>query len=154
MVKDSLRRVTTMKTHRYSTRGAILLVVAWLFVSAFVSGQVSGADPRSPHAVAPTQTPARLIIRRNPNLGFNVIVRLWIDGQPAGSIGYGHTFEGCLPPGHHVLAVLATPSPRWPIPWQVPLEVQSGQTYRFTAVGDNAGNLILDGRCGFPRRVQ
>ena len=143
-----------MKTHRYSTRGAILLVVAWLFVSAFVSGQVLGADPRSPHAVAPTEAPARLIIRRNPNLGFNVIVRLWIDGQPAGSIGYGHTFEGFLAPGHHVLAVLASPSPRWPVPWQLPVDVRSGQTYGFTAVTDGSGNLILDGRFGFPPRVQ
>src|SRR5205807_9385623 len=121
MVKDSLRRVTTMKTHRYSTRCAILLLVAWLSFSGFVSGQAVGADPRSPHAVAPSQAPARLIIRRNPNLGFNVIVRLWIDGQPAGSIGYGHTYDGFLTPGRHVLAVLATPSPRSPIPWQLPL---------------------------------
>jgi len=143
-----------MKTHRYSTRGAILLLVAWLFVSAFVSGQVLGADPRSPHAVAPSQAPARLIIRRNPNLGVNVIVRLWIDGQPAGSIGYGHTFEGFLAPGHHVLAVLASPSPRWPIPWQLPVAVRSGETYGFTAVTDGSGTLILDGRFGFPPRVQ
>jgi len=143
-----------MKTHRYSSRGAILLLVAWLFFSAFVSGQVFGADPRSPHAVAPSQAPARLIIRRNPNLGVNVIVRLWIDGQPAGSIGYGHTFEGFLAPGHHVLAVLASPNARWPVPWQLPVDVRSGQTYGFTAVTDGSGNLILDGRFGFPPRVQ
>ena len=143
-----------MKTHRYSTRGAILLVVAWLFFSAFVSGQVLGADPRSPRFVQPPGAPARLVIKRNPNLGFNVIVRLWIDGQPAGSIGYGHTFEGFLAPGHHVLAVLASPSPRWPVPWQLPVDVRSGQTYGFTAVTNGSGNLILDGRFGFPPRVQ
>ena len=143
-----------MKTHRYSTRGAILLLVAWLSFSGFVSGQVLGADPRSPHAVAPSQAPARLIIRRNPNLGVNVIVRLWIDGQPAGSIGYGNTFEGFLAPGHHVLAVLASPNARWPVPWQLPVDVRSGQTYGFTAVTDGSGNLILDGRFGFPPRVQ
>src|SRR5207248_11035556 len=108
-----------MKTHRCSTRGAILLLVVWLFFSAFVSGQVLGADPRSPHAVAPSQAPARLIIRRNPNLGVNVIVRLWIDGKPAGSIGYGHTYEGILTPGRHVLAVLASRSPSPALPWRV-----------------------------------
>jgi hypothetical protein len=143
-----------MKTQSYSTRSAILLLMISLFFSAFVAGQATGADPRSPHAVAPSQAPARLIIRRNPNLGFNVIVRLWIDGRSAASIGYGHTFESFLAPGHHVLAVLATPSPRWPLPWQLPLDVQSGQTYGFTAVGDSSGNLILDGRFGFPPRVQ
>ncbi len=144
--------VTTMKTHSYLS--AILLLMVSLFFSTFVAGQATGADPRSPHAVAPNQAPARLIMRRNPNLGFNVIVQLWIDGRPAGSIGYGHTFEGFLEPGHHVLGSMATPSPRWPIPWQLPLNVQSGHTYSFTAVGDGSGNLILNGRFGFPPRVQ
>jgi hypothetical protein len=144
-----------MKTRSYSTYRAILLVMAWLFFNALAAGQVMGADPRPAHAVVqPAKAPARLIIRRNPNLGFNVIVRLWIDGQPAGPIGYGHTFDGVLAPGHHVLAVLASPNPRWPIPWQLPLDVRSGQTYGFTAVTDGSGNLILDGRFGFPPRVQ
>ena len=144
-----------MKTYSYSTRGAILLLTAWVSFSAFVRGQVFGADPRPPHVVAqPAKAPAHLIIRRNPNLGFNVIVQLWIDGQRAGSIGYGHTYEGFLAPGHHVLAVLASPSPRWSTPWQLPLDVRSGQTYGFTAVTDGSGNLILDGRFGFPLRVQ
>src|SRR5438552_12869387 len=143
-----------MKTHNYSTRSAILVLIVSLFFSAFVAGSATGADPRSPHAAAPSQAPARLVIKRNPNLGFNVIVRLWIDGQPAGSIGYGHTFEGFLAPGHHVLAVLASPRPRWPVPWQPPVDVRTGQTYGFTAVTNGAGNLILDGRFGFPPRVQ
>ena len=144
-----------MKTHHYySPRSAILLLMVSLFFSAFVAGRATGAGPRSPHAVASSQASARLIIRRNPNLGVNVIVRLWIDGQPAAPIGYGHTFKGFLAPGHHVLAVLASPSPRWPIPWQLPVDVRSGQTYGFTAVTDGSGNLILDGRFGFPPRVQ
>src|SRR5881628_3910723 len=128
-----------MKTHNYSSRSAILLLVASLFFSAFVAGHAVGADPRSPHAAAPSQAPARLIIRRNPNLGFNVIVQLWIDGQRGGSIGYGHTYEGFLAPGHHVLAVLASPNPRSPTPSQLPLDARGGQTYGFTAVTDGSG---------------
>jgi hypothetical protein len=147
-------RVTTIKTYNYNTCTVILPLAALLFFSAFVADQAVGADPRSPHTVAPSHASARLIIRRNPNLGVNVIVRLWIDGQPAESIGYGHTFQGSLAPGHHVLAVLASPNPRWPIPWQLPVDVRSGHTYAFTAVTDGSGNLILDGRFGFPPRVQ
>jgi hypothetical protein len=147
-------KVKTIKINTYSTHSSIVLLMVSLLFSAFVAGQASGADPRSPHAVAPSQAPARLIIRRNPNLGVNVIVRLWIDGQPARSIGYGHTFEGFLAPGHHVLAVLASPAARWPVPWQLPVNVRGGQTYGFTAVTDGSGNLILDGRFGFPPRVQ
>lgn len=143
-----------MKTHYCNPRSAILLLIVSLLFSSFAAGRATGADPRSPHAVAQSQAPARLIIRRNPNLGVNVIVRLWIDGQPAESIGYGHTFKGSLAPGHHVLAVLASPNPRWPVPWQLPVDVRSGQTYGFTAVTDGSGNLILDGRFGFPPRVQ
>src|SRR5919204_2950814 len=101
-----------MKMHRSRTRSAIVLVMACLFLNSLAANRAMSADPRPPRSVAqPVGTPARLLIKRNPNLGFNVIVRLWIDGQPAGSIGYGHSFEGFLAPGHHVLAVLATPSP-------------------------------------------
>ena len=132
-----------MKAHNYSTRSAILLLVVSLFFSAFVAGQATAAEPRSAHAVAPSQAPARLIIRRMPNLGFNVIVQLWIDGQPTATLGYGHTYHGLLTPGRHVLAVLATPRSRSPIPWEMPLNVQSGQTYIFTATGGPSGNLIL-----------
>src|SRR5438477_12409196 len=135
-------KVKTMKINTYSTHSAILLLMVSLLFSAFVAGQAVGADPRSPHTVAQSQAPAHLIIKRNPNLGVNVIVRLWIDGQSAGSIGYAHTYEGSLPPGRHVLAVLATRS-RSPIPWEMSLNAQSGQTYIFTAGGSGSGNVVL-----------
>jgi hypothetical protein len=108
-----------------------------------VTAQTMGAEPRSSHAVAPKQTPARLIIRRMPNLGFNVIVQLSIDGRQTATLGYGHTYQGSLIPGRHVLAVLATPRSRSPIPWEMPLNVQSGHTYIFTATGGPSGNLVL-----------
>ena len=44
-----------MKAHNYSTRSAILLLVVSLFFSAFVAGQATAAEPRSAHAVAPSQ---------------------------------------------------------------------------------------------------
>lgn len=131
-----------MKTHDYSTRSAILLLLVSLFFGAFVAGPAMGADLRSPHAAAPSQAPARLVIRRIPNLGWNVIVQLWIDGKPAGSLGYGHTYNETLTPGRHVLAVLATRSLS-PIPWEMALNAQSGQTYVFTAQGGPSGNLVL-----------
>ena len=130
-----------MKTHDYSSRSVILLLMASLFFSAFVAGPATAADPGSPHAAAPSQAPARLIIRRMPNLGFNVTVQLWIDGQQTATLGYGHTYHGVLTPGRHVLAV-ASPR-RSPIPWEMALNAQSGQTYIFTATGSPSGNLVL-----------
>src|ERR1700751_3181099 len=117
-----------MKTHNYITRSVILLLVVSLFFSAFVTGQATGAEPRPPHAAAPSQAPARLVIRRIPNLGVNVIVQLSIDGKPAASLGYARTYEGNLTPGKHVLAVMATRA-RSRIPWEMSLNAQSGQTY-------------------------
>jgi hypothetical protein len=131
-----------MKTHNYSPRSVTILLVVSLFFSVFVAGQATGADPRSPHAVAPSQAPARLVIRRVANLGWNVIVQLWIDGKPAGSLGYGHTYNGSLTPGRHVLAVMATRQLS-PIPWEMSLNAQSGQTYIFTAQGSPSGSLVL-----------
>ena len=131
-----------MKTPNYSTRSAILLLIVSLFCSAFVTGQAMGAEPRSAHAAATSQAPARLIIRRMPNLGVNVIVQLWIDGQSAGSFGYGRIYQGSLTPGRHVLGVLATRS-RPPIPWEMSLNAESGKTYVFTATGSPSGNLVL-----------
>jgi hypothetical protein len=87
--------------------------------------------------------PASLIIERIANLGNDVYVDLYIDGAWVAAIGYGSSYEGLLPPGRHVVAVLATPSPKWPTPWETTLDVQSGQTYRFTAEGGYSGNLIL-----------
>jgi len=139
-----------MEIHDYNKRRAIFLLIVSLFFGVFAAGQATAADPRSSHAAAPSQASARLIIRRNPNLGVNVIVRLWIDGQPAGPIGYEHTYKGSLTPGHHVLAMVASPRARWPLRWQLPVDVRSGQIYGFTAVTDGSGTLVLDGRFGSP----
>ena len=131
-----------MKTRNYSSRGAILLLVVSLFFSAFAVGHATAADPRSSKAAAPSQAPARLVVRRIPNLGVNVIVQLSIDGKPAASLGYARTYEGNLTPGKHVLAVMATRA-RSRIPWEMSLNAQSGQTYIFTVQGSPSGNLVL-----------
>jgi hypothetical protein len=93
----------------------------------------------------PVKDAARLIVRRIPNLGNYVIVDLYVDGVPVAAIGYGHTYEGFLRPGRHVLSVLPTPHPKWPTPTQMTLDARKGQTYSFTAMGDNSGHVILTG---------
>jgi len=150
---------TSMKTYSDSSRNALLLVVVWLFFSAYAACQATSLDMRLPSGVVagpglvqPVEGAARLIIRRIPNLGYDVVVQLWIDGVPATAIGYGHTYEAFLAPGRHILSVLAAPNPRWRIPWQLTLDARSGQIYGFTAMGDGSGHLVLDGRLGFPVR--
>ena len=142
-----------MKTYSYRSRNALVLIATCLFLSGYTANQAMSSNAPSdraavagPASVRPVNGAARLIIHRIADLGNNLIVRLWIDDVAVASIAYGHTYEGLLPPGRHVISVLATPNPRWKTPWQMTLNVQNGQTYDFTAMADGSGHLILNGR--------
>ena len=142
-----------MKTYSYCNRKALfLMTTCLLFLSGYGTSQAMSSDAQSGRvagagsaAVQPVTDDARLIVRRIPNLGYNVIVDLYVDGVAVAPIGYGRTYEGFLPSGRHVLSVLPTPSPKWSTPWQMTLDVRKGQTYSFTAMGDGSGHLILKG---------
>jgi len=141
-----------MKTYSYRSRNALVLIATCLFLSGYTANQAMSSDAQSgraavagPASVRPVNGGARLIIHRLADLGNNLIVRLWIDDVAVASIAYGHTYEALLPPGRHVISVLATPNPRWKIPWQMTLNAQKGQTYNFTARSDGSGQLILNG---------
>ena len=142
-----------MKTYSYSTRNAVILMTTCvLFLSRYGTSQAMSLEPQSCRvaatgsgAVQPVGNDARLIVRRIPNIGYNVIVDLYVDGVAVPPIVYGQTYDGFLPSGRHVLSVLPTPSPKWSTPWQMTLDVRAGQTYTFTAMGDGSGYLILKG---------
>ncbi len=145
-----------MKIHRYVSRKALILVsTGLLFVSSYTVSQAMSSDAHSRHFVRerptywqPAGEPARLIIRRSPDLGNNIIVALFIDGVGVPGMGYGRTSTGFLRPGRHILSVLPTPAPKWTIPWDMVLDVRRGRTYRFTVMGDHSGYLILVPRSG------
>jgi hypothetical protein len=142
-----------MKTYSYCSRKAlILMITCLLFLNSYGTSQPMSSDAQSCRvavkrsaSVQTVRDGARLMVRRIPNVGCNVIVDLYIDGVPVAPIGYGRTYEGFLPRGQHVLSVLRTPSPKWSTPWQMTLDVRNGQTYSFTAMGDGSGHLILKG---------
>jgi hypothetical protein len=142
---------TIMKTYRYSNRNAlILMITGLLFLSTYPASQAMSSDAR-PHRAGvagsavgqPVEGAARLIVSRDPGLGNFVIAHLRVDGVLVGVFGYGRTYDGFLPPGRHVLSLLPTPSPRWPNPPGMILDVRSGQTYNFTAIRDS-GYLVLE----------
>jgi hypothetical protein len=140
-----------MKTYTYSSRNALILMsTCLLFLSTYPASQAMSSDAQSRRAgVArfavgqPVEGAGRLIVRRIPGLGNYLIVQLHVDGVAVANIGYGRTYEGFLSPGRHVLSLLPTPNPKWPTPSAMILDVQSGQTYSFTADGDGSGYLIL-----------
>ena len=119
-----------MKTCRH-TRFSFCLLLSSLLIA------LAAAAPR-----AESQSGAILVVRRIPNLGNNIFVDLAIDGRRVASIGYGHTYQTVLPPGRHVLAVLATPHPNYREWWTTEVHVRAGQTYSYTAARF-AGQLIL-----------
>jgi len=85
---------------------------------------------------------ARLIIRRAPDLGANVIVRLAVDGQ-ATYITYGHTYSTMVSAGRHTIAVAPTPNAKWKTGTPVTMNMVAGKTYIFTVRNDNSGQLTL-----------
>ena len=139
-----------MKTYSKLSRSALTLMVTCLLLFSGYTVSQASSDLQSRRTtvkgsafVQSASGPARLIIERVANLGNFVYVDLQIDGVPVGAIGYGTSYEGFLPPGRHLLSVLATPNPKWLTRWETTLDVRSGQTYRLTAEGGYSGDLIL-----------
>jgi hypothetical protein len=139
-----------MKTYRYSNGNALILIITCLlFLGPYATSQAMSSDAQSRRAgaagsavVQPVERAARLIVCRDPALGNFLIAHLDVDGVPVATIPYGRTYEGFLSPGQHVLSLLPTPNPAWRSPPAMVLNVRSGQTYTFTAIGDS-GYLIL-----------
>ena len=134
-----------MKTYRSSCHNTLILIAACLLLSGYNAGQAMSSDAHSGRAatlVQPVNGAAHLVIGRIPDLGKIVGVNLSIDGVPVAIILYGHSYEGFLSPGRHVLSVFPTPDPKYPNPWKMTLDARSGHTYTFTAEGDS-GYLIL-----------
>jgi hypothetical protein len=123
----------------YNWRRTFVLAMACLLC---VAGY-AGASARTTSGLPPDGGTARLVVHRIPTIGKFVIVQIYVDDVAIGSVAYGGTYEGFLKPGHHVLSVLATPRPKWGNRPPTIVDVRSGQTYRFTAMGNGQGNLIL-----------
>ena len=123
----------------YNYRRTLFLAMACLLC---VAGY-AGASTRATSGTASDGGTARIIVYRIPNIGKNVIAQLYVDDVVVGAIGYGQTYEGVLTSGQHVLSALATPRPKWRDRPPTIVDVRAGGTYRFTAIGNGSGNLIL-----------
>ena len=129
-------------------RGLTVLINACLllFSCALITPAEAKSQPAAERTTAsnqPQPEAGRLIIRRLPNIGANVIVDLYVDGKPFGSVQYGETFDGSLPTGRHELSVEATPRPSDNTRTSMPIQVQGGETYTFTAEDNGSGKLVL-----------
>ena len=139
-----------MKTpiHVSSYRNALLAAAACLCVALSAAEQASAAPNRAQSRASAADArlqrgAARLVIHRSPNLGHNVIVRLFIDGVSTASIAYGHTYEHFVPAGPHVVTLLPSPNPKWLIPYNVTLHARRGRTYNLTVIDGGSGQLSV-----------
>ena len=123
----------------YNWRRTFVLAMACLLC---VAGY-AGASTRATSGIASDGGTARLIVYRIPTIGKFVIVQVYVDNVVVGGIPYGGTYEGFLKPGHHVLSALAIPRPKYRERPPTIVNVRAGRTYRFTAIGNGSGNLIL-----------
>lgn len=123
----------------YNCRRTLFLAMACLLS---VAGY-AGARERVSSGTASDGGTARLIVYRIPTMGKFVFVQVYVDDVVIGGIPYGGKYEGFLKPGHHVLSALATPRPKYRERPPTVVDVRSGQTYKFTAMSNGEGNLIL-----------
>jgi hypothetical protein len=75
----------------------------------------------------------RLIVQRAANFGTELFLNLSIDGREVANIGRSRRFDGFVPAGRRILAVLAVPNENYQPPTLMWLTVQPGHTYIFTA---------------------
>lgn len=111
-----------------------LAICALLIASAHQS--VNALESNSPNrsdAIFATSAAdgGRLFMRRSPVLGYNVAIAITIDGKPAGTLMWGHTYDRYITPGRHILTALPTGLGG---EWRTVLDVRPGQTYSYSAV--------------------
>jgi hypothetical protein len=131
-----------MKTLIFKVTGVSILTI--VISAAAITSLVAKEKAAVSGAVFATglSDGGRLVIKRAPSLGNRLVVGLKIDGESV-SIGYGHTYRAYLRPGHHTLAVMATPRPQNAEGWQMSLDVKTGQTYTYTAQSGGKRQLVL-----------
>jgi hypothetical protein len=127
--KPTPRSASTIAKSRSQTR------------SATVSHRPATNPPPTPPKPLPRKTTpvssepdGRLVVERSPTVGWNVAVRLKIDGTPVANISQGRRYDAPLAAGHHRLTVSAMSNTE---PTSIELNVPPGRTEVFTAMWDS-----------------
>jgi hypothetical protein len=76
----------------------------------------------------------RLMVKRVANFGERVSLSLSVDGKEVARLVEGRSYDGYLTPGRHMISATVVPNLVNSPVWQKEVNVQSGQTYSFTAI--------------------
>jgi len=115
-----------MKDFRFPRRPRNLLFATLLFaLLAVLVPETRAAD-------------AQVLIRRAANFGNYNWLEIWIDGQKVEKgVAMGHDFRTTLSPGHHVIGLARRPRTSFTEINHVPLDLRSGESYKYTAFWRN-----------------
>ena len=135
-----------MKTRRYQTPGALISIAFFLLFNACIARLAMSDDPHGYHArptahvaADPARGAAFVALHRRADLGHNVFVKLWIDGEQQAGFVTVIPYETYLTPGHHVLWMAASPNPKWMTPSETTLFVRRNRVYNYTVESDHSG---------------
>jgi len=103
-----------------------------LIITAFVVANVSFVLIGATSSFAAEG--GRLIVKRVANFGERISLSLSVDGKEVARLVEGHSYDGYLAPGRHVLSATVVPNLVYSPVWKKEINVQSGQAYSFTAV--------------------
>ena len=74
------------------------------------------------------------MVKRAANFGERVSISLVVDGKEVARLVQGRNYDGYVGPGRHVMSATVVPNLAYSPVWQREINVQSGQTYSFTAI--------------------
>ena len=120
-------------------RYASIIYIVSLAVACLIT---AGCATQPGTASAPPPNSGRVLINRVANFGSDLSLVVSVDGKDVGSFTEGASYSGYLPAGQHRLTVRVDPNRTGARPGRKTLNVQSGQTYSFTAAW-SGGNLVL-----------
>ena len=75
---------------------------------------------------------AHLTVQRGPKFGSHQVLAVTVDGARVASITEGHSYNGTLSPGQHVISVSPSGPYRGTLPTKT-ITAEAGQTYTLTA---------------------
>ena len=129
--QQSSIRTSIMKTFYNVSSKLIMVAIACSFVAS-ASIQARSADD------------ARLIVNRSADFGGDESINLAIDGVQVAVLGINQNYDAALPPGRHVVSITTNPKTYGEqVPSQIPVNVEPGKTYTFTAVWDDSERASL-----------
>ena len=132
-----------MKKNIWFSCNFLIVTLALLILPGSETSSIAASKSTTSASTTANADSGRLVIRRVANIGTIAVVNISVDGKRVGSISRSQTYNAPLSAGPHVVTATLTSSNTEVPPIQKSINVQSGQTYNFTASWKR-GALSLD----------